>query len=111
LAAADLIIGRAGASFLSEIMVRGIPSILVPYPYAAANHQEYNARAMEKRGAAKVILDRDLGEGKLLSVLGIIMNNAELRAKMGKAAREMGKVNALDDIIKIIVGISKNNQR
>lgn len=111
LASADIIIGRAGASFLSEIMVKGIPSILVPYPYAAANHQEHNARAMEKRGAAKVILDQELGEEKLLSVLETIINDATSRSQMGAAAKEMGKVNALDDIIKIIVGISKSNQR
>lgn len=107
LAAADLIIGRAGASFLSEIMVRGIPSILIPYPFAAGNHQEHNARAMEKRGAAQVVLDQDLKGGKLLAVLGTIINNTLLLKQMGKAAKEMGKENALDDIIKTIVGISK----
>ncbi|MEL7565377.1 MAG: undecaprenyldiphospho-muramoylpentapeptide beta-N-acetylglucosaminyltransferase [Dehalobacterium sp.] len=106
LAAADIIIGRAGASFLSEVMVKGIPSILVPYPFAAANHQEHNARAMEKRGAAKVILDHELEEGKLLSVLETIINDVTLRSRMGVAAKEMGKANALEDIIKIIVGIS-----
>jgi len=111
LAAADIIIGRAGASFLSEVMVKGIPSILVPYPFAAANHQEHNARAMEKRGAAKVILDQELEEGKLLSDLETIISNVTFRSQMGAAAKEMGKANALDDIIKIIVGISKSNQR
>lgn len=111
LAAADIIIGRAGASFLAEIMVKGIPSILVPYPYAAANHQVYNARAMEKRGAAKVILDHELEEGKLLPVLEEIKNDVVLRSQMGAKTKEMGKVNALEDIIKIVVAISKSNQR
>lgn len=111
LAAADMIIGRAGASFLSEVMVRGIPSILAPYPFAAANHQEHNARSMERRGAAKVISDQDLGEGKLLSVLETIIADAPLRVQMGAAAREMGRINALDHMIKIIVGISEANQR
>lgn len=111
LASADIIIGRAGASFLSEIMIRGIPSILVPYPFAAANHQEHNARAMEKRGAAKVILDQNLEEGKLLPVLENVIKDRALRCRMGAASKEMGKVSALEDIIKIIVGLSKVNQR
>lgn len=111
MAAADLIIGRAGASFLSEIMVRGIPSILVPYPYAAANHQEYNARAMEKRGAATVILDQDLDAGKLLPTLETILNQDFRRVEMGKAAQQMGRINALNDIIKTIAEISKTEHK
>lgn len=107
LAAADLIIGRAGASFLAEIMVRGIPSLLVPYPYAASNHQEYNARALERRGAAHVILDRDLAEGKLLAALEHILDQEPLRLEMSRAAKQMGRINALEDIIKTIAGFSK----
>ena len=60
LAAADLAVFRAGAIGLAELMAKGVPSLLVPYPYATANHQEFNARAVEAQGAAKVILDKDL---------------------------------------------------
>lgn len=107
LAAADIIVGRAGASFLSEVLVHGIPAVLVPFPYAAANHQEYNARSLERRGAAKVVLDSELDSGKLLEILEILINSPALRTQMYEAARNMAKISALEDIIEIVVGISK----
>ena len=61
---------RAGAIGLAELMVKGIPSILVPYPYATANHQEYNARALAAKGAAIVALDKDLTGDWLLGEVG-----------------------------------------
>ena len=51
-AVADLIVYRAGATGIAEITAKGIPAILIPYPHAAENHQEYNARNLEKQGAA-----------------------------------------------------------
>ncbi|MGI6711636.1 MAG: undecaprenyldiphospho-muramoylpentapeptide beta-N-acetylglucosaminyltransferase [Bacillota bacterium] len=106
LAAADIIVGRAGASFLSEIMVRGIPSILIPYPYAANNHQEYNARSLVCHGAAKMILDKNLTGNILLKTLEEMIADVPLRKRMAGAAKEMGKINALNEIIDIIAGIS-----
>ena len=58
LAAADLAVFRAGAIGLAELTAKGVPAVLVPYPYATANHQEFNAKAVEAAGAAKVILGR-----------------------------------------------------
>ncbi len=80
---------------------------MVPYPYAAGNHQEYNARSLESRGAAKVVMDEKLIEGKLLEALEEIINNDSLRFGMAEAAKKMGKINALNDITETIVGISK----
>lgn len=61
LAAADAIVSRAGATSLAEIAARGIPALLVPYPFATANHQEYNARAACEGGCALLCLDDKLG--------------------------------------------------
>ena len=60
MAMADLAIFRAGATGLAELTARGIPAILIPYPYAAENHQEFNAKSLVEAGAARMILNKDL---------------------------------------------------
>jgi len=89
MAMADLAVFRAGATGLAELTARGVPAILVPYPYAAENHQEYNARALERAGAARVILDRDLTDKTLSAMLG------ELLSEEGKLRRMAEKSRAL----------------
>ena len=98
LAAADLAIFRSGAIGLAELTARGVPSILVPYPYATANHQEFNARALEAVGAAKVILDKDLTGDALLEIIeNLLIKQEELKA-MQKAARKAGRPEAAKEI-------------
>lgn len=98
LAAADLAVFRAGAIGLAELMASGIPSVLVPYPYATANHQEHNARAVEGHGAAKVILDKDLTGEIILAEIEKLLNNPEELLKMQKAAASLGKPEAAEQI-------------
>lgn len=100
LAAADLAVFRAGAIGLAELTGRGIPSILIPYPYATANHQEFNARAIEKNGAAKVILDKELNGAILLSTIEKLIENPSKLKEMAKAAKEIGKPEAANAIAK-----------
>ncbi|MHB8147860.1 MAG: UDP-N-acetylglucosamine--N-acetylmuramyl-(pentapeptide) pyrophosphoryl-undecaprenol N-acetylglucosamine transferase, partial [Vulcanimicrobiaceae bacterium] len=69
-AAADLVLARAGASTLGELMAVGLPSILVPYPHAAGDHQARNADVFAAAGAAIVTSDRELAAGGLSAVLG-----------------------------------------
>jgi UDP-N-acetylglucosamine--N-acetylmuramyl-(pentapeptide) pyrophosphoryl-undecaprenol N-acetylglucosamine transferase len=88
---ADLIISRSGASTLAEILAFGKASILLPYPYATANHQEYNARAVEKDGAALVELDSE--PNNLLEKINSLMNNSEMLENMSKKAKELGELN------------------
>ncbi len=103
LAAADLVIGRAGASFLAEILARGLPSILIPYPFAAANHQEYNARALARQGAAVLILDRELKGGRLCQVVKGLLADGSRRQAMAAAAAALGRPDALEAIIKVVL--------
>lgn len=100
LAAADLAVFRAGAIGLAELMASGIPSVLIPYPYATANHQEHNARAVERHGAAKVILDKDLTGEIILSDIEELLNDREKLAKMQEAAASLGKPEAAEQIAK-----------
>jgi UDP-N-acetylglucosamine--N-acetylmuramyl-(pentapeptide) pyrophosphoryl-undecaprenol N-acetylglucosamine transferase len=84
---ADLVVSRAGATTLSELTALGKPSILVPYPYAANNHQELNARSVAGLGGAEMILQKDLsGEG----LAGILMKYMEDRAELKRAADRAG---------------------
>jgi UDP-N-acetylglucosamine--N-acetylmuramyl-(pentapeptide) pyrophosphoryl-undecaprenol N-acetylglucosamine transferase len=94
LAASDVIISRCGASTLSEITALGKPSILIPYPYATDNHQEYNARALEKNGAAVVILERDLNDQILYDEVMNMLSNKVKTKEMADRSRRMAKVDA-----------------
>jgi len=107
LAAADVAISRCGASTLSEITALGKPSILIPYPYATDNHQEYNARALEKNGAAVVILERDLTEELLYNEVMDMLNKPAKTEQMKIKSRELGKTDAAYVIVKAAEGLIK----
>jgi UDP-N-acetylglucosamine--N-acetylmuramyl-(pentapeptide) pyrophosphoryl-undecaprenol N-acetylglucosamine transferase len=98
---ADLIISRAGASALAEILAFGKPSILLPYPHATANHQEFNARVVEKAGACLVELDSEPND-LWNKVEGLLFDESKL-AKMAAAAKGLGMPDAADQIAKIIL--------
>lgn len=99
LAAAGLVISRAGAATCAEITALGIPSILVPYPFAAENHQEHNARALEKEGAALMLPDRKLNGSLLCNKITGLLEAREKLELMAKASKKIGKTRALEDII------------
>ncbi len=97
LAASDLVVSRSGAS-VSETLARGLPSILVPYPHAASNHQEINARSLERAGAAEVILDGRLDGRILADRIGSILSDRERYHRMCQAARILARPNAAGEI-------------
>ena len=97
LARTDICIGRAGASFLAEIAIRGVASILVPYPYSGG-HQEKNAAYYDRCGAAKMVLNGDAQE-KLGPTLQTLIDDEALRASLGARMAEEAKADALDDIV------------
>lgn len=105
LGACDLIVGRAGASFLAELMCVGVPSVLIPYPYAANEHQEFNARSMEEGGAAVKLADSELNGGVLCDcVLELIKDSERLRL-MSEKARSMGRPDAVGNIVSVAEGL------
>ncbi len=109
MAAADLAVFRAGAIGLAELTARGVASVLIPYPYATANHQEFNARALEAVGAARVILDRDLNGESLQEVIEHLLIEKDVLADMKKAARSAGKPNAAAMIAKQALALVRNS--
>jgi UDP-N-acetylglucosamine--N-acetylmuramyl-(pentapeptide) pyrophosphoryl-undecaprenol N-acetylglucosamine transferase len=96
--AADIIIGRAGATSMAEITAIGLPAILIPYPYAADNHQVKNALSLSSRGAAEMITE-DVLDGKTLADrLAFYRNNPEALKKISEQSKEYGKPRAAEDI-------------
>lgn len=95
---ADLVICRAGASTLAEITVAGLPSVLIPYPYATDDHQRVNAEQLEKAGAAKMILQSELTSNVLQSQVEMLMKNATMRFSMAEAARSSAFPNAAANV-------------
>ena len=107
MAMADVAVFRAGATGLAELAARGGPAILIPYPYAAENHQEKNARAMEAAGAAEVILNRDLDGAVLTEALRTLLSDDVRRAGMAAAMKRLGKPKAAEEIAALALRISK----
>ena len=85
---ADLIVSRSGAMTITEVAKCGKPAIFIPYPYATENHQEYNAKVLEKAGAAKIILNKDLSTDKLNKTIIEIIKDKEKLKQMGKNAEK-----------------------
>jgi UDP-N-acetylglucosamine--N-acetylmuramyl-(pentapeptide) pyrophosphoryl-undecaprenol N-acetylglucosamine transferase len=96
---ADMVIGRAGAMTLSEITALGKPSLLIPLPFAANNHQEHNARALVQAGAAEMILERDLGPDFLANRISNWLTDREQLSQMGKKAGSLGRWQAAEEIV------------
>ena len=107
LAAADLVICRAGAMTLSELQVQGKGAILIPSPNVAENHQYHNAMALVNRGAAKVIEEKDLTGEKLCAMVEEIFREPEGAAKLGQNAHKMAITDTNERIYQLIKGILK----
>lgn len=88
MAAADLVICRAGAITLSELSCLGKPSVLIPSPFVAENHQFHNAMTLKKAGAAEILEEKDLSGESLINTVMRIIENKPLLEKMGAAARK-----------------------
>lgn len=94
----DLVVSRSGAMTITEISIVGKPSIFIPFPYATENHQEYNAKVLEKVGAAKIILDADLDFNILNSTINEIISDKEKMCRMSENAHMVEIKNVEDKI-------------
>lgn len=108
LAAADLVVSRAGAATLAEITVRGIPAVLIPYPFATGDHQYHNARHLEEAGAAVLIREQDLTAEKLLREITRIVGDSLLRRKLAEHSRRLGRPEAGEVIVNALMDVVKN---
>ena len=98
LADADLVLCRAGATTLAELAAAGRPAILVPFPFAADDHQRANAETVRDAGAARVVEDRDLDGARVAGEIAALAGDPALRARMAAAARTLARPDAAERI-------------
>ncbi len=104
LAAADLVVGRAGSSTIAEVTALGTPLVLVPYPHAAG-HQAANARAVAESGAALVIADEAFDGTALLDAVGIL-GNPRRHLEMSSASRSLARPGAADAVAMLVLALA-----
>lgn len=102
MAVSELVICRSGSVSLSELFVSGLPSILVPFPYAAADHQRKNARFAVAKGAAVMLEDLNLTPEILLSQVKEMIGSPFTLSEMKESARLLARPNATNDIVALI---------
>ncbi|HEY3805051.1 MAG TPA: undecaprenyldiphospho-muramoylpentapeptide beta-N-acetylglucosaminyltransferase [Kofleriaceae bacterium] len=96
---ADLVIGRAGATTVAELAIAGKPAVFIPYPFAADNHQELNAREMAEQGAALMFKQSELTADKLADALRPLLADPAKRATMGDVMRSLAKPGAAAAVV------------
>jgi UDP-N-acetylglucosamine--N-acetylmuramyl-(pentapeptide) pyrophosphoryl-undecaprenol N-acetylglucosamine transferase len=101
---ADLVVSRAGATTIAELAICGIPSVLVPYPYATGRHQEANARAIERAGAATILMDEDLTASTLADRISGLVDDTERLTSMARAAERWSRPEAAEELARVIRG-------
>ena len=105
--AADLVICRAGAATISEAAASGTPCIMVPSPNVTDNHQEKNARVLEKHGAAIVLRESECSGETLYETAKAVLSDPERRRSMTSAAHKMAVVDAAERIYDVAMELAK----
>jgi UDP-N-acetylglucosamine--N-acetylmuramyl-(pentapeptide) pyrophosphoryl-undecaprenol N-acetylglucosamine transferase len=107
-AVADVVVSRAGATTLAELTALGKPAILIPYPYAAGQHQEFNARKLLEMGAAKMIHNSELKGEILAENIRELFKNETMRRDMQRISRSVGRPDACAKVVDIALSYIKN---
>jgi UDP-N-acetylglucosamine--N-acetylmuramyl-(pentapeptide) pyrophosphoryl-undecaprenol N-acetylglucosamine transferase len=107
-AAADLILCRAGATTLFELMAVGKAAILVPYPHAANDHQTLNAKALVEAGAALMVADKDMNGQVLSRLVRELKDDPERLKKMGERAAALAQPRAAEKIVELCYSMVKD---
>ena len=108
MAAADVVIGRAGSATCNEIAAAGTPCILIPSPNVTNNHQEKNARVLEEAGGAVVVLEKDCNPEKMYELVTALLAEENRRQEMTKALHSLVKSDSAQRICDIVEELAKN---
>jgi len=109
MAAADLVICRAGAITLGELQACGKPAILIPSPYVAENHQFHNAMTLKNAGAAEILEEKDLNGKSLINCVETLLNDSHKLSRMSAAAKESAIIDANERIYNEIIKLLPKN--
>ena len=104
--AADLAFTRAGAMTLAELAAVGLPAVLIPFPFAADDHQRLNAEPWAEKGAAEMVIDKDFNGKILLKKTESLLNNPDKLKEMAEAAKSFHKPDAAKIIVDKVIEIS-----
>jgi len=110
MAAADLVICRAGAITLSELQACGKPSVLIPSPYVAENHQYHNALTLKNAGAAEIKEEKDLSGEVLINTVSRLIENKPRLATMSESARKTAIIDANERIYQELMKLYTNHK-
>jgi UDP-N-acetylglucosamine--N-acetylmuramyl-(pentapeptide) pyrophosphoryl-undecaprenol N-acetylglucosamine transferase len=102
---ADFVLCRAGATTIFELTNCGLPSILVPFPFATADHQTFNARALAQANAARLLIEKELTAEKLFDDLHELATQPGMRQKMSSAAKKLARPRAADEIVEMCLSL------
>lgn len=110
MSAADVILCRGGASTISELTYLGMPAVIVPSPNVVNNHQENNARVLEKAGAAKMLLEGAFDGDRLYDTVTELLYDGAALEKMHKASLQLGVPDAADRIASMVLGLAQREK-
>ncbi len=102
----DLLVCRSGASTVGEITAAGKPAIFVPFPAAADDHQNVNARALERAGAAVVVEESNLGAAYLVDTIAALIGDSSRLQSMSAAAKSLSHPKAVEEIVEMVVRLA-----
>ena len=105
-AAADVVVCRAGATSMAELTVLGLPSVLITYPYATADHQHENAEALARAGGAAVIDDEELTGERLVATLAPLLDDPSAYDAMALGARAFGRPDAAAAVARLVLELA-----
>lgn len=107
----DAVLCRAGGTTVAEIVALGRPAVYVPYPHAADDHQRANARPSADAGAAAIVREDELSPERLAAEVGPLLSNAALRGERGARARRLGRPDAADRVVDLILELAAREGR
>ncbi|MGH9836020.1 MAG: undecaprenyldiphospho-muramoylpentapeptide beta-N-acetylglucosaminyltransferase [Blastocatellia bacterium] len=108
-ARADLVISRAGATTVAELAAAGKPAIMIPFPFAADDHQRKNAEAIENAGAGRMILQAELTAERLAKELLWLVHDPQQLSRMAEASRKLGHPDAAKKVVDLAMRICSKN--